>query len=184
MSIKNIVKAYKERISSGASQYIPGRKTYYWPTDEYIFFIGSNTVFVKNEHCFIELSDDVFTTMINSYWRESKSDQTHDHYPLPEDSILGDDAKETIYDITPDLKTFSPEKAYLIKERSKELSECVSQLNQKRQDVINGLFFDHKTEKQLAEENGSSQQNIHSAKKTALKELARMYEELEEGWEL
>ena len=184
MSIKNIVKAYKERICSGAIQYIPGRKTYYWPTDEYIFFIGSCTVFVKNDKSFIDLPKEIFTEMVQSYWNEAKNDQKHKYYTISEDAVLGDDSDATIYDITPDLKAISPERAALLRERSKELGECVSQLNQKRQDVINGLFFDHKTEKQLAEENGSSQQNIHSSKKTALKELARMYEELEEGWEL
>lgn len=181
MKTTEIIKAYKERISSGASQYIPGRKHYCQITDDYIFFIGSYTVYVKHEHCFQELSKEVFTALLRSYWAEAKSNAKHDYFSKPEDAILDEDSDTTIYDITADMKALSPEKACLIKDRSRELGECVSHLNQKRQDVIAGLFFGHKTEEQLASEMGTSQQNIHSAKKTALKELARMYEELEEG---
>ncbi len=181
---ESIKKAYEERIASGLSKYIPGRSRKTHSYDGYCFFPGSCTIYFTNEQRFEEIPEHIFDEMLRSYWREEKNDKKHERKICSVYDFFDDDPRDTLYDITPDPNAAIPECEYLVKERSTALRDCVSHLTPARQDIINGIYFGQKTEKEVAAERGTSQSCVNIIKQSALRELAKEYEDMEVEFEL
>ena len=172
---KNIIKMYRSRIESGLSQCIPGHKNYVYFFDEYAFFVASCTVYIYALHSFTDLSKDIFDELIHSYWNEHGNDRYHHRNYISKEILAKDENGTSIFEDFPDTKSVSPESACLIKERNQKLLKHVDSLKPKKREVVKDIYFNYKTEKDVAEKNGTSQADVHYLKAAALKDLAKNY---------
>ena len=172
---KTIIKMYRSRIESGLSQCIPGRKNYIYFADEYAFFIASCTVYIYATHSFFDLSVEIFSELIHSYWNEHGNDRYHHRFCMSKEVLAKDENGTSYFEDFPDTKSESPEKACLIKDRNQRLLKRVESLKPNKRGVIKDIYFNYKTEKDVAEKNGTSQANVHYLKAAALKDLAKNY---------
>lgn len=172
---KNIIKKYRSRIESGLSKCIPGRKNFVYFFDEYAFFVESCTVYICATHSFFDLSVEIFSELLHSYWNEIGNDRYHHRNYISKEILTKDESGTSIFEDFPDTKSLSPESACLIKERNQKLLKQVESLKPNKRGVIKDIYFNYKTEKDVAEKNGTSQANVHYLKAAALKDLAKNY---------
>lgn len=95
----------------------------------------------------------------------------------PNDPFGAEDDAPDLYSETPaDDDESDPEARCLKSELSREVIEAIGQLSEKHQKVINGLFFQHKKMKEIAQEIHCTTENVRVIRVNALARLHKLLE--------
>lgn len=129
--------------------------------------------YIKIQGELINVSEEVYLTY---YRMESRA-----HYLDRKDLIHGKvlysnlDTEETLGEEgIPDLNSESVEDTVIRNIMADKLHQCLSRLSKEEQDLITSLYFQEKTEVQLAKEMGMLQQTISYRKQKILKKMKKM----------
>ena len=123
----------------------------------------------------VPVSEEIYLTYYRMKRRElylEEKDAKHGvfHYSaLDTDKTNGEDA-------IPDLTSACVEDTVIDKLLVEKLHQCLGQLTQEEQELIFTLFFQNKSEHQLAAEIGIPRMTIHNRKKRILAQLKKLIE--------
>ena len=177
MSFKSIM---EKRISTGLSKIYPDRACFNLFTDEYYFSNATCTVFMCSTNSFVELEPDIFKELINSYWREEQNDLHHSKYTVSYNrAVTSEDGADNFIDLQEDEDSPIPENEFFIHELKSKYADTIDRLCPIQSQIIRGIYFQQRTENEMAAILGKTQANIHYHKIKALEKLRYYFERLE-----
>ncbi len=170
----------EKRVSDGLSRVYPNRRKYSIYNNEYYFCNHTCTVFCRRNGIFIDLDEYVFQELLRSYGRELKNNLHHGRYTISYNTeVSSEDGADCFIDLFEDKKSPVPEDEFFCSEYRERISSVIDRLKPIQERVIRGIYFEQKTEAEMAELLGTSQANVHYHKAKALEMLKGYFEELE-----
>ncbi len=177
MSFKSIM---NKRIADGLSKIYPGRASYNLLTSDYYFCNETCTVYICSNHTFMDLDPGIFKELKNSYWNEVRNDLHHAFYTISYNrGVSSDDGSDSFLDLQEDENSPIPEEEYFANELKNKYFEFINMLSPIQSQVIRGIYFQQRTEAEMAMLLGKTQANIHYHKIKALEKLRKCMERLE-----
>lgn len=169
------------RIRKGLSKIYPDRASYYLLTKDYFFCNQTCTVYICAEDVYSELTPEIFKELINSYWTEERNDLHHAFHTISYNQAIPSDSDgDTFLDQMEDINSPVPEREYFLNDIRNRYSSVLDNLTPIQKTVVHGIYFEQKTELDIAKALGKTQANIHYHKIKALGTLRKLFSENEE----
>lgn len=125
----------------------------------------------------VEVTTQVYQEYYRPQWREEKCKQRDAKRLLSSDYEYGSGEGDTttMQDYMADPKP-TPEERYIKEEENKLLQEALSILSEEKRALIKALYYDEKSERDVAEETGIARTTLNYQRKKALKEMRQYME--------
>ena len=171
MMNNNTFRAYINWTKKANSRTYPNRKLSYREFEEYIFFEKTCTVYLKAMRVFMDLAPEIYDDMKRFEDNERKYYERRKEDTDPIDKpINGDPEDRSLADYIPS-NDFYPEEELLDAESRKQIHDAVDSLSPRRKKIIEDLYYNDKTEMEVADELGISQSAVNQQKAKALIDL-------------
>lgn len=120
----------------------------------------------------VEVTTQVYQEYYRPQWREEKCKQRDAKRLLSSDYEYGnsDGDSTTMHDYIVDPKP-TPEELYIKEEENKLLQEALSILSEEKRALIEALFYEEKSERDIAAETGVARTTLNYQRKKALEEM-------------
>lgn len=165
-----------QRIEKGLTKIYPERGHYskYDFTHQYIYVNYSCTIIVIKTREFFDVEPEEFKKLMTNDTDEAESYLGYRKHVRSYDEYISEGSDTAFLDMIVDENALKPASETLRRDIIEQIHDIIDFLTPVQKKVITEIYLHWKTEKEVSEELGMTQANIHHHKIRALQELKRL----------
>ncbi len=176
----NFQKEMQRRIQSGESRIYPNRNNQFYFYEQYYFCNHTCTIYIVDIKTFVDPGEEIFVDYLRNVWREEKQDERFYKKTISYNNTIFSDEETELTEIIKATDGTHPESIYENKMLSDKIKKALLDLTEDQRRIIIGLFFEEKTELELAKLMNKRQQTIHYHKVNALRKLEALLYDIDD----